>query len=130
MISRQSYRLGIELGIGSYRVSNSIATRLHDPSPSMRRLPISTAILRSVFFAGREAATYYCLWCRTISSAFRQTDGGDDESTGANSRNGVGCIIELSLFLSSSLPSSEKESRPPRYPGGAAASPSSISSRR
>lgn len=40
------------------------------------------------------------------------------------------CIIELSLFLSSSLPSFEKESRPPRYPGGAAASPSSISSRR
>lgn len=40
---------------------------------------------------------------RAISSAFRQTDGGDDESTGANSRNGVGCIIDLSLRLSVSL---------------------------
>lgn len=32
--------------------------RLH--GPPARRLPIPTAILRSVFFAGREAATYYC----------------------------------------------------------------------
>lgn len=48
----------------------------------------------------------------------RPMDESDDESIGANSRNGVGCIIERSLFFS--LPISEEESRPPRYPGGSA----------
>lgn len=49
----------------------------------------------------RDAVTYYCLWCaeRFPRPSDRPTDGGDDESTEANSRNGVGCIIELSLSL-------------------------------
>lgn len=66
-----------------------------------------------------DAVTYYCLWCaeRFPRPSDRPTDGSDDESTEANSRNGVGCIIELFLFLFFS--NSEQESRPPRYPEGA-----------